>query len=206
MAVACAHVCSSLAISDLTVTVNSCNYYSGGSNFTIEGGQSVCASTATAEVDLCRVALSVATSNTSENYMEVWMPTLWNGRFLATDNKGLAGCVGYSDMAYTSSLGFAVVGDNAGHNATSYDGTAFLNNNEAVLDWVYRSRHAAVVAGKQVVEHHYGRSHSYSYYLGCSTGGRQGLKSAQSYPEDFDGIIAGSPASDVNHLFDWEGR
>lgn len=114
--------------------------------------------------------------------------------------------VGYSDMAYTSSMGFAVVGDNAGHNATSYDGTAFWNDNEAVLDWVYRSRHAAVVAGKEVVEQYYGIPHNYSYYLGCSTGGRQGLKSAQTYPEDFDGIIAGSAASDLNHLIDWEGR
>lgn len=109
-------------------------------------------------------------------------------------------------MTYTSSLGFAVVGDNAGHNTTSYDGTAFLNNNDIVVDFSYRSRHAAVVAGKQVVEQYYTSPPNYSYYLGCSTGGRQGLQSAQLFPDDFDGIIAGSGASDFNHLSDWTGR
>lgn len=109
-------------------------------------------------------------------------------------------------MAYTSSLGFAVVGDNAGRNQTSYDGVGFWNDNDAVVDWNYRSRHAAVVAGKQVVEQYYGAAHTYAYFLGCSTGGRQGLKSAQEFPEDFDGIIAGSAASDLNHLIDWQGR
>ena len=103
-------------------------------------------------------------------------------------------------------MGFAVIGDNAGHNGTSYDGTPFMNNNNVMLDWVHRSRHAAVVAGKQVVEQHYGTPHNHSYFIGCSTGGRQGMKSAQSYPEDFDGIVAGSPAMDLNHLIDWSGR
>lgn len=109
-------------------------------------------------------------------------------------------------MAYVSSMGFAAIGDNAGHNATSYDGTGFWNDNEAVLDWTYRSRHAAVVAGKEVVEQYYGNPQNFTYYLGCSTGGRQGLKSATMYPDDFDGIIAGSAATDLNHLIDWEGR
>lgn len=89
----CENLCSSLQFSDQNVTVNSCGYYAGGSTITIEGGQSVCGSTASPQVDLCRVALSVATSNNSENYMEAWLPTTWNGRFLATDNKGLAGCM-----------------------------------------------------------------------------------------------------------------
>lgn len=109
-------------------------------------------------------------------------------------------------MSYTSSMGFAAIGDNGGHNNTSYNGVPFYQDTNAVLDWSYRSRHAAVVTGKQVVEQYYGTPYSYAYYLGCSTGGRQGLKSAQAYPDDFDGIIAGSSASDLNHLIDWEGR
>lgn len=170
---------------------------------------------------------------------EVWLPpysndssaitdrstgdhTAWNGRLLATDNKGLGGCeysssspawipmltlpgVSYDDMAYTSSLGFAVVGDNGGHNSSAYDGSGFYENNNAVVDWAYRSRHAAVVAAKQVVQQYYSQAQSYTYYLGCSTGGAQGLKSAQVNPDDFDGIIAGSPAADTNHLQDWSG-
>lgn len=88
----CETLCSSLQFDNVTVAVDSCDYHTAGSTFEIVGASSICGSTATAQVDLCRVALSVATSNASENYMEVWLPTEWNGRFLATDNKGLAGC------------------------------------------------------------------------------------------------------------------
>lgn len=109
-------------------------------------------------------------------------------------------------MAYVNSLGFAAVGDNGGYNNSAFDGTRFLDNNDLVLDFSYRSRHAAIGAGKQVVAQYYSQDHSYSYYLGCSTGGRQGMKSAQMYPSDFDGIIAGSAAADYNHLEDWTGR
>lgn len=70
----------------------------------------------------------------------------------------------------------------------------------------FTSRHSAVIAAKQVIQQYYGKAHSYSYYLGCSTGGRQGMKSAQMYPDDFDGIIAGSAAADFNHLSDWTNR
>jgi feruloyl esterase len=85
---------------------------------------------------------------------------------MATDNKGLSGCPSYDDMIYTSSLGFSVVGDNGGHNNTEYlgmDAQQFLNNNELVIDWSHRARHAAVVAGKQVIKTDYGQAASYNY-------------------------------------------
>lgn len=142
--------------------------------------------------------------------MEVWLPnnnsTSWNGRTMSTDNGGLNGCVHYVDMQYTSGLGFAAIGDNSGHNSSSFDGSWMLNNNEEILDWVYRARHASVSVGKQVVNQFYGKPHNKSYYLGCSTGGQQGLHSAQTFPDDFDGIIAGSASADFNHLQDWSGR
>jgi feruloyl esterase len=47
---------------------------------------------------------------------------------------------------------------------------------------------------KQIVRQFYNQDIKYSYYSGCSTGGRQCLKEAQMFPEDFDGIIAGAPA------------
>lgn len=105
-----------------------------------------------------------------------------------------------------SSLSFATVGDNGGHNSTTADGSKLLNDNEAVIDLSYRSRHLAVVAAKQVIKQYYSQPANYAYYVGCSTGGRQGLKSAQEFPDDFDGILAGSPAADFNHLSDWTSR
>ncbi|KAF1983895.1 tannase and feruloyl esterase, partial [Aulographum hederae CBS 113979] len=53
--------------------------------------------------------------------------------------------------------------------------------------------HSTVVTGKSIAKSIYGKPHTKSYYLGCSTGGRQGFKAAQEFPDDFDGIIAGAP-------------
>jgi feruloyl esterase len=108
---------------------------------------------------------------------------------------------GYDDIAYANSYGFAAVGANNGHNGTS--GLPFLNAPEVVEDFAYRSVHTGVVVGKELTQSFYGSNISYSYYLGCSTGGRQGMKEAQDFPGDFDGIVAGAPAFDFNNLQSW---
>ncbi|KAI5271178.1 tannase-domain-containing protein [Aureobasidium subglaciale] len=207
----CEALIQALTFPDQQVTVVNCEDITTGTALTLPNGPSNC-NGGSVQIDLRRVTLNVVTSYASSNYVEVWLPTgqdAWNGRFMATDNKGLSGCPSYDDMIYTSSLGFSVVGDNGGHNNTEYlgmDAQQFLNNNELVVDWSYRARHAAVVAGKQVIKTNYGQAASYNYMIGCSNGGRQALQSAQMYPEDFDGIIAGSSASDFNHHIDWSGR
>lgn len=155
--------------------------------------------------------MSIVTSGVSNGTsVEVWLPNnstdAWNGRTLNTDNGGSDGCVHYADLEYVTSLGFAGIGDNGGHDSGPFDAGWMYFQNEVILDWAYRARHAAVQAGKQVVDQFYGQKPSYSYYLGCSTGGQQGLHSAQYYPDDFDGIIAGSSAADFNHLQGWSGR
>ncbi|KAL2144909.1 hypothetical protein VTI28DRAFT_8370 [Corynascus sepedonium] len=155
-------------------------------------------------VDFCRVAVYVATSSRSGISMEAWLPSDWTGRFLSTGNGGLNGCLSYDDMAYAVELGFSTVGANNGHNGTS--GAPFLNNPDVVEDFAWRSVHTNTVVGKQISQAFYHRKHKKSYYLGCSTGGRQGFKSAQSFPEDFDGIVAGAPALDFNNLNSWSGH
>jgi feruloyl esterase len=49
----------------------------------------------------------------------------------------------------------------------------------------------------------YNENIKYSYYSGCSTGGRQGLKEIQISPESFDGVLAGAPAWWTSHLQTW---
>ena len=106
-------------------------------------------------------------------------------------------------MAYTVGYGFATVGANNGHNGTS--GLAFYNNPDVVADFAYRSLHTGVVVGKQITKAYYGKAHKKSYYLGCSTGGRQGFKEVQDFPGDFDGVVAGAPALAFNNLSSWSG-
>jgi feruloyl esterase len=66
--------------------------------------------------------------------------------------------------------------------------------------------HISVRTGKKLVESFYGKPHDKSYYLGCSLGGRQGIKAAEKFPGDFDGIVAGAPAVDFNNLASWRAN
>ncbi|GAB7363441.1 hypothetical protein MBLNU230_g3715t1 [Neophaeotheca triangularis] len=206
----CSELCSNIEFSNPDVRAWTCSRVAANTETdTAEFQSSVgCAATFTPPVDICRVTMTIATSDQTTTYMEVFLPDgeEWNGRMMSSDNGGVNGCVHYVDMTYVLGKGFAVAGDNGGHNSSSFDGTAFNNNVDAVVDWSYRSRHAAAVAGKEVINSYYSNDYSYSYYLGCSTGGRQGLKSAQEFPNDFDGIIAGSSAGDFNNLEYWSGR
>lgn len=98
---------------------------------------------------------------------------------------------------------FASVGSDNGHDGSS--GLPFLNHPEVINDFSFRSIHVEALIGKQIAEHYYGTPPNKAYYLGCSTGGRQGTQTALKFPGDFDGIIAGAPATDYNHLHGWEG-
>ncbi|KAK3293157.1 Tannase/feruloyl esterase [Chaetomium fimeti] len=199
----CSKLASKLKIDNATVWF--AEYVPAGTNLTFPDSDPSCGQAALAVgVDFCRVALHVDTSSQSGISMEAWLPRNWTGRFLSTGNGGLNGCLSYNDMAYTVELGFSTVGANNGHNGT--EGTSFLNAPEVVKDFAWRSVHTNVVVGKQISAAFYNKKHSKSYYLGCSTGGRQGFKSAESFPEDFDGIVAGAPAVDFNNLNSWSGH
>ncbi|KNZ74678.1 putative feruloyl esterase B-2 [Termitomyces sp. J132] len=141
------------------------------------------------------------TTSTSAVHAEAWLPDTWFGRFLGLGNGGLGGCVDYVNLDYGTSLHFAAVGSDNGHDGDS--GSVFLNHPEVLNDFAFRAIHVEVVIGKQIVEAYYGRPHHKSYYLGCSTGGRQGTQEALKLPEDFDGIVAGSPATNFNNLLGW---
>ncbi|KAH8725018.1 Tannase/feruloyl esterase [Phaeosphaeriaceae sp. PMI808] len=154
--------------------------------------------------DLCRIALSIPTSKTSNITFEAWFPEDWSGRFLATGNGGIDGCIKYEDLAYGSLNGFATVGANNGKNGTT--GNAFFNKPETITDFSWRALHTSVEAGKELSKKLYKDEYSTSYFLGCSLGGRQGIKAAEKFPKDFDGIVAGAPGVDFNNLVSWRAR
>ncbi|SPQ26559.1 f3fddecd-5a43-4800-8eb1-10b872931a79 [Thermothielavioides terrestris] len=199
----CSKLASQLKIENATVWFS--EYVAANTNISFPDTDPSCGQgPLSVGVDFCRVSLRVATSSRSSISMEAWLPRNWTGRFLSTGNGGLNGCLSYDDMAYTTELGFSTVGANNGHNGTS--GAPFLNNPEVVTDFAWRSVHTNVVVGKSISKTFYRQQHKKSYYLGCSTGGRQGFMSAQSFPDDFDGIVAGAPALDFNNLNSWSGH
>ena len=111
----------------------------------------------------------------------------------AVGNGGWAGTISYPAMAQALARGYATTSTDTGHSTPG--GSFALGHPEKLIDFAYRSEHEMTVEGKAIVKSLYGNAPKYSYWNGCSTGERQGLKEAQRYPSDYDGIIAGAPAN-----------
>jgi Tannase and feruloyl esterase len=125
---------------------------------------------------------------------EVWMPAAgWNGKFQAVGGGGFAGAISYGAMAVALERGYATASTDTGHSTPG--GSWALGHPELVIDFGYRAIHEMTVKAKSIVEAFYGNAPRLSYFVGCSTGGRQGLMEAQRYPNDYDGIVAGAPAN-----------
>ncbi|KAG6830735.1 hypothetical protein H0H92_015015 [Tricholoma furcatifolium] len=175
-------------------TVSSAIHVVGPINVSTPGS---CQSEALVSSSLCRVQFFINTTSTSVVHAEAWLPDTWFGRFLGLGNGG----IDYTNLDYGSSLHFAAIGSDNGHDGS--DGSFFLDHPEVINDFAFRAVHVEAVIGKQIVEAYYGRPQDKSYYLGCSTGGRQGTQAALKFPDDFDGIVAGSPATNWNNLQGW---
>jgi tannase/feruloyl esterase len=144
--------------------------------------------------DFCRVAVTIKPTSDSDIKVEVWLPANgWNGKFQAVGNGGWAGVISYSAMADAVRAGYASASTDTGH--VGGRGTFALGHPEKLIDFGWRSEHEMTVKAKAIVQAFYGNAPRLSYWNGCSTGGRQGLKEAQMFPEDYDGIIAGAPAN-----------
>jgi feruloyl esterase len=147
----------------------------------------------------CRVAITLTPTADSHIEMEIWLPVQnWNGKFLAVGNGGWAGSLSTAAMADGLRRGYAVASNDTGHKGGS--ASFALGHPEKLIDFGYRAMHEMAVQSKAIVQAFYRRGPRLSYFQGCSTGGRQGLMSAQRFPEDFDGIVAGAPVYNVLHL------
>jgi feruloyl esterase len=144
----------------------------------------------------CRVAGSIKPSPESDIRFELWLPESgWNGKFMQTGNGGAAGAIVYDSLVDPLMRGYAVANTDTGHQGGGGDFAWAADQPQKLIDYQYRAVHELTVVGKALTAARYGRQADKSYWLGCSTGGRQGLKEAQRYPEDYDGIVAGAPAS-----------
>ena len=150
----------------------------------------------------CRVQLDLKPTSDSLIKMELWLPTKnWNGKFMGTGNGGFAGSIqGMSnDMPQAIRRGYATAGTDTGHQDSG--GAWAIGHPEKMIDFGYRATHEMTLKAKQIIKAFYDENIKYSYFKGCSTGGRMALMEAQRYPNDYDGIIAGSLAS--RHIHMW---
>src|SRR5258706_15921438 len=131
--------------------------------------------------------------------MEVWLPASgWNGNFQGVGNGGWTGSINYGELVSALGRGYAAASTDTGH--TGGSGQFALGHPEKLVDFGWRAVHETTVRAKEVVNAFYGNQPRLSYWVGCSSGGKQGLKEAAKFPEDYDAIVAGAPANYWTHL------
>jgi feruloyl esterase len=189
--------CESLAQATLPETTITLAQTVGGGEFPQAGDKSAGPVSPGAIRNLppfCRVAATLAPSSDSEIRVELWMPISgWNGKFMGVGNGGWAGSISYGQMGDPLRRGYAVASTDTGHAGATGDGRFALGHPEKLVDFGYRSVHAMTTTAKALVATFYGVKPRWSYWVGGSTGGKQGLTEAQRYPDDYDGIVAGAP-------------
>ena len=124
----------------------------------------------------CRVALVIAPSSDSHIESEVWMPAEdWNGKLQVVGNGGWAGSISFPAMASALKEGYATASTDTGHKAGDAGGNGMfaLGHPEKIIDFGYRALHETTVKAKAVIAAFYTSGLKYSYYNGCSTGGRR---------------------------------
>jgi hypothetical protein len=148
----------------------------------------------------CDVTLTQTDSAGNPIQIDVWLPSDWNGRF-----QGVGGAVFECGPVYTETAaaiqdGYSSATTDCGVNpADLLTGNWALNSNGTlntplIDDFSYEGIHDMTVVGKAVTRLYYPSPLRYSYFNGCSTGGREGLMEAQMFPADYNGIVSGSPA------------
>jgi hypothetical protein len=125
----------------------------------------------------------------------------WNGDFMMQGGGGGNGFVAYpTGASYAGdqpalSRGFAVASTDTGHKAkTGAFDFSFMRDQQAYLDFAFLANAEVAGIAKQIIAHYYAKPAAYSYFVGCSTGGREGMILSQRYPTVFNGIVSGDPA------------
>ncbi len=182
-------------------------------------GATIASATMHASPSYCDVLGTIATASEGQNntvIFELGLPSAWLGDFVMIGNGGFAGSLqAVSGGEFIAAVGFglAAAATDTGHESAlgSLDGSFGLVGDEPALaareDFSYRAVHLTALAGKAIAMAYYGAPGMFSYFDGCSTGGRQALVEAQKFPTDFDGIVAGDPAiGDPIAGFNWNDQ
>ena len=150
------------------------------------------------KIAMCSVNVTLAPTIS----ISLKLPTAtWTQRYMQVGCGGLCGHVmlevGAADnCAAISDGGFVLAATNMGHDDDDpKDGNgAFGRDPQKLVDFAYLAQHKTADVAKLLINTYYGKAQAYSYFNGCSDGGREALMEAQRYPNDFNGIIAGAPA------------
>lgn len=163
------------------------------------------------DLHFCNVSLTYTHPGQHDHInVHVWLPmTHWNGRFQGTGGGGFATGMFDPSLGAAVSEGYAAAATDGGHSRAPEKGAsasewALTSPNNVNLyllqDFASVALKDMTIIGKAVTETFYSAAPKYSYWNGCSTGGRQGIMMAQRYPEEYDGILAAAPAINFERL------
>src|SRR5215831_16871276 len=144
-----------------------------------------------------------------QEQFEAFLPaSTWRQLYLQTGCGGFCGTVSIlaqqaAGCVPLTSGQFVMASDNEGHFGTNAFDATFGADAQLREDFGHLSEHVLAVFMKKLIKIFYGMSASYSFYDGCSQGGHEGLMEAQQFPRDFNGIVAGAPASITQPLNVW---
>lgn len=176
-----------------------------------------------ATISVCDVNVTYTHPGVNDSVtVHIYLPLEnWNGRFQVNGGGGFHSGYAEPGLGPSAFHGYATANLDTPDVADPYaadprvkrdllepltPATDFGFANEAVInhgkwaDFASRGLHEMAVIGKAVTQSFYGTPPEYSYYAGCSTGGRQGYTFVQRYPNDFDGVLANAPALYWNEL------
>ena len=121
----------------------------------------------------------------------------WTQRYLQTGCGGLCGRLAIGspqrDCSFEKDGSLAMASTDMGH-VSGAGGIWAAADMQLRVDFGYRAVHVTSLIAKELIRRYYGQAPKFSYFSGCSDGGREALMAAQRYPEDFDGIAAGAPS------------
>ncbi|KAI4960837.1 hypothetical protein J4E86_002462 [Alternaria arbusti] len=155
-------------------------------------------------ISYCRVEMAYTHPGQNDTVnLQIWLPEQWNGRFNGVGGGGWRAGVFDQSLLPAIIQGYAAASTDGGHNATEVSALPWALKSPGNVDVVALQNFGSVtlnelsIFGKMVTESFYQKAPAYSYWTGCSQGGRQGMMLAQRYPEAFDGIIAAAPALNI---------
>ena len=152
----------------------------------------------------CRVTGVIDPAQSTINF-EVRLPDEWNGRFVGVGNGGYRGSIptdfGGDDFSFgLEQEGYAVAGSDGGHLSSSTDASWAFMRRDLIEDFGHKATHLMTVVAKKIIDAYYNQAPFYSYFRGCSAGGRQAVMDAQRYPRDYDGLLSGAPLIETTQI------
>jgi len=146
--------------------------------------------------------------------MEVTVPDNWSGRLYQQGGGGFDGRLAsaitvangnvtavHPAVAQKAAIYAASNGGNRAAVPAQASPAVWLSGSPdaqaSAQDYAYRALGTTVTFAKAVAKAFYGKAPTYTYFNGCSNGGRNAYIAAQRWPDEYDGIVAGCETMDM---------